>query len=177
MATVWNKQKLAAFDKEKCAEHPRNNLARNSKAPRSQEDYMNQVSEKLKSDKKVLQGVQYDRELHFRCSIATWWVFSQPANTGPLRIRPRDIPERIWHKPRIESWQLLVWSSFWRKRLSESDYAKFWPRWLLRHMAGAKRQIISITKASGATSGKKDMPLGLLLNSQEILALLWYTYQ
>ena len=39
-----SKRKLAALNKEDCEEHPRSNLAQNSCAPRSQEDYITQVS-------------------------------------------------------------------------------------------------------------------------------------
>ena len=46
MATK-NKRKLAAPNKENCEEHPRSNLAQNSNAPRSQEDYITQVSEEI----------------------------------------------------------------------------------------------------------------------------------
>ena len=46
MATC-NKRKLAALNKENCEEHPRSNLAQNSTAPRSQEDYITQVSEEI----------------------------------------------------------------------------------------------------------------------------------
>ena len=42
-----NKRKLAALNKENCEEHPRSNLAQNSTAPRSQEDYITQVSEEI----------------------------------------------------------------------------------------------------------------------------------
>ena len=42
-----NKRKLAALNKENCEEHPRSNLAQNSAAPRSQEDYITQVSEEI----------------------------------------------------------------------------------------------------------------------------------
>ena len=44
MATVRNKRKLAALNKENYEEHPRPNLALNSNVPRSQEDYITQVS-------------------------------------------------------------------------------------------------------------------------------------
>ena len=43
--TTRNKRKLAALNKENSEEHPRSNLAQNSSAPRSQEDYITQVSE------------------------------------------------------------------------------------------------------------------------------------
>ena len=42
-----NKRKLAALNKENCEEHPRRNLAQNSNVPRSQEDYIAQVSEEI----------------------------------------------------------------------------------------------------------------------------------
>ena len=42
-----NKRKLAALKKENCEEHPRSNLTQNSKAPRSQEDYIAQISEEI----------------------------------------------------------------------------------------------------------------------------------
>ena len=42
-----NKRKLAAFNKEKCEEHSRSNLASSSNVPRSQEDYITQVSEEI----------------------------------------------------------------------------------------------------------------------------------
>ena len=44
MATLRNKRKLASLNKENCEEHPRSNLAQNSNVPRSQEDYITQVS-------------------------------------------------------------------------------------------------------------------------------------
>ena len=42
-----NKRQLAALNKENCEEHPRSNLASNSNVPRSQEDYVTQVSEEI----------------------------------------------------------------------------------------------------------------------------------
>ena len=45
--TTRNKRKLAALNKENCEEHPGSNLAQNSSAPRSQEDYITQVSEEI----------------------------------------------------------------------------------------------------------------------------------
>ena len=45
--TTRNKRKLAALNKENCEEHPRSNLAQNSGAPRSQEEYVTQVSEEI----------------------------------------------------------------------------------------------------------------------------------
>ena len=45
--TTENKRKLAASNQENCEEHPRSNLAQNSGAPRSQEDYITQVFEEI----------------------------------------------------------------------------------------------------------------------------------
>ena len=42
-----NKRKQAALNKENCEEHPRSNLVQNSNVPRSQEDYITQVSEEI----------------------------------------------------------------------------------------------------------------------------------
>ena len=42
-----NKRKLAALKEENCEEQPRNNLVQNSNVPRSQEDYIAQVSEEI----------------------------------------------------------------------------------------------------------------------------------
>ena len=47
MATPRNKRNLAALNKEKCEDYTRNNLAENSIVPRSQEDYITQVSEEI----------------------------------------------------------------------------------------------------------------------------------
>ena len=45
--TTGNRRKLAALNKENCEEHPRSNMAQNSSARRSQEDYITQVSEEI----------------------------------------------------------------------------------------------------------------------------------
>ena len=42
-----NKRKLADLNKENCEEHPRINLAKDSNVPRSQDDYVTQVSEEI----------------------------------------------------------------------------------------------------------------------------------
>ena len=47
MVTLRNEKKLAALYKEKCEEHRRRNLAKNSNVARSQEDYITQISEEL----------------------------------------------------------------------------------------------------------------------------------
>ena len=50
---------MAALNKENCEEYPRSNLASNSNVPRSQEDYITQVSEEIEGrvTKKLSQEV------------------------------------------------------------------------------------------------------------------------
>ena len=52
-----NKRKLATLNKVNCEEHPRSYLAQNSNVPRSQEDYITQVSEEIEGrvTKKLLE--------------------------------------------------------------------------------------------------------------------------
>ena len=47
MATLRNENKFAALKKLKCQDHPRSNLAQNLNVPRSQGDYITQVSEEI----------------------------------------------------------------------------------------------------------------------------------
>ena len=47
MAVLRNERKLASLNKEDCEEDPRRNLAQNSYVPRSQEEYITQVSEEI----------------------------------------------------------------------------------------------------------------------------------
>ena len=42
-----NRRKPAAINRENCEEHPRSNLAQNSNVPRSQQEYITQVSEEI----------------------------------------------------------------------------------------------------------------------------------
>ena len=47
MATLRNKRKLVALNKETCEEHPGSTMAQSSNVPRSQGDYITQVSEEI----------------------------------------------------------------------------------------------------------------------------------
>ena len=49
MATLRNKRKLAVVNKKNCEELPRSIVAQNSNVPRSQEDYITQVSEEIEA--------------------------------------------------------------------------------------------------------------------------------
>ena len=69
--TTRNKSNLAALNKKNCDEHPRSNLAQNSNAPRSQEDYINQVSEEVEGRvTKRLSNELSKRENHILGALA-----------------------------------------------------------------------------------------------------------
>ena len=137
MATVRKKRKLASLKKEICEEHPRSNLAQNTNVSKSQEDYITQVSEEIEDrlTKKLFQEISRteNRFLGALSQLPNWWVPSEPANSGPLRIG--DVPERTWHKPENKWGWLPEWSSSWSKHLSQSDYTKLWPRRCLRQFS------------------------------------------
>ena len=47
MVTLRSMKKLAALNRENCEEHPRSNLAQNSKPPRSNENYITHFPEEI----------------------------------------------------------------------------------------------------------------------------------
>ena len=59
--TTRNNRKLAAINKVNCEEHPRSNLAQNSNAPRSQEDYIAQVFEEIEGRVKKRLSKEFSR--------------------------------------------------------------------------------------------------------------------
>ena len=56
-----NKRKLAVLNKENCDEQPRSNLVQNSNVPRSQEDYVTQVSEEIEERVTKKLSQEFDR--------------------------------------------------------------------------------------------------------------------
>ena len=130
MATIRNKKKLALLDKENCDEHPRSNMTQNSNVPRSQEDYITQVSEEIegRDAKKLSQEFTRRKKPHSRRVSTSWWLSHEPANSGPLWNRSGDVSERIWHKPGNEWGRLPEWSPSWSRHLPQPDDAKLWPR-------------------------------------------------
>ena len=47
MATLSNRRKFATLNKENCEKRPRSNMVQDTNIPRSQEDYISQVSEEI----------------------------------------------------------------------------------------------------------------------------------
>ena len=93
MATLRNKKKLAALIKENCEEHPGSNLARNFDVPRSQEDYKTQDCEEIEGRVRKKLSQEFSRtETRILGALARP---QEPANSGPLRNRSGDVPERI----------------------------------------------------------------------------------
>ena len=70
--TTRNKRKLATLNKENCEEHPRSNLAQNSNVPRSQEDYITQVSEEIEGRVTKRLSKEFSRtENRVLCALAS----------------------------------------------------------------------------------------------------------
>ena len=66
-----NKKKLAALNKENCEEHPSSNLEKNSIIPRSQEEYITQVSEEIEETVTKKLSQEYSRlENRILCELA-----------------------------------------------------------------------------------------------------------
>ena len=81
--TTRKKRKLAALNKENCEEHPRSNLAQNSSALRSQEDYITQGSEEIEGRVTKRLSKEFSRtENRTLGALATRWFFYEPATTG-----------------------------------------------------------------------------------------------
>ena len=88
-----NKRKLATLNKENCEEHPRSNLAQSSTAPRSQEDYITQVSEEIEG--------RVTKKLSQEFSRTENRILGALARLDDLLMNPlpqghsRDIPECV----------------------------------------------------------------------------------
>ena len=71
-------------------EHPSSNLVQNSKVPKSQEDYITQVSEETESrvTKKLSQEFSRTENRIFRRVIPSWRLSYEPANSRLLQNPP-----------------------------------------------------------------------------------------
>ena len=102
MATLRNNRKLAALNKEKCEEHPRSNLLQNSNVPRSQEDYITQVSEEIERriTKKLSQEFSRteNRILGALSRLDDFLMNPLIKGYGLLRNRSGDVLKCIWKK-------------------------------------------------------------------------------
>ena len=66
-----NRRKLAGLNKENGEEHPRSNLGKNSNVPRSQEDYVTQVSEEIQGRVTKKLSQEFGRtETRILCALA-----------------------------------------------------------------------------------------------------------
>ena len=91
------KRKLAALNKENYEEHPRSILAQNSNVPRSQEDYIAQVSEEIEGRVTEILSQEFSRtENRILGALARLDDFLM----NPLiQSHSGDVPERIEYKP------------------------------------------------------------------------------
>ena len=92
-----NKRKLTALNKENCEEHHRSNLVQNSNVPRSQEDYITQVSEVIEGrvTKKLSQEFvrTENRMLGALARLDDFLMTHEPTTPGPLRSHSGDVPD------------------------------------------------------------------------------------
>ena len=97
MATLRNERKLADLNKENCEEHPRSNLAQNTNFPRSQEDYVTQVSEETEDRVTTKLSKEFSRiESRILGALLRLDEFLlNPLKQGLSGV----IPERTWYKP------------------------------------------------------------------------------
>ena len=101
MATLRNKRKLTSLNKENHEEHPKSNQARYSNVPRTLEDYITQVSEKIAGRVTKKLSLEFSR-IESRISDAlskSEELVLKTTDAGSLRIRSGDIPEYTWRKP------------------------------------------------------------------------------
>ena len=95
METLRYAKKLAALKQENCEEHPRSNLAHNSNVPRSQKDYITEVSEKIEGRVTKKLSEEFNRTENRKSSAL--------ARVGELLINPLiqrylgTTPETSWN--------------------------------------------------------------------------------
>ena len=92
---------MVALNEANCEEHPRSNLAQNSNAPRSQEDYITQVSEKIvgRVTKRFSKDFSRTENRSLGALARLDGFLIETATTGPLQNHSGALPERIKYKP------------------------------------------------------------------------------
>ena len=122
------KRKLAALNKENCEEQPRSNLAQKSTAPRSQEDYITQVSEEIEGrvTKKLSQEFSRteNRKLGALASLDDFIL--NPLLQGHSGIT-RETSRNVFSINQGTNEDESQWPSSW------NGPAHLWPRGLPRH--------------------------------------------
>ena len=94
IATLRNKRKLAAVNKDSQEEHPRKNVSRETNVPRVNEDYIAQVSKEIEGRvTKIVSGVYQDRESDSRRFAKTGRFPSELTSSASIRNRSGDFRE------------------------------------------------------------------------------------
>ena len=107
--TTQNKRKLAALNKENCEENPRSNMAQNSGAPRSQEDYITQVSEEIEGRVTKRLPKEFSRTENRILGTHFYRDTPEPLRSPPgthhiiTRERMRTVPRMILILKRVSS--------------------------------------------------------------------------
>ena len=84
MATLSNKWKLAASNRENQEDYPKSKLAQNEKVPFSQEIYMTQFSEEIEDGQTKKMSQEFSRTENW-VALPNWWVLIEPAISRPYR--------------------------------------------------------------------------------------------
>ena len=128
MATLRNKTKLAALNKENCEEHPSSNQARNSSVPRSQEGYITRVSKEIEG--KVTTEMSQEFSMTEKCILGALSRLDDcrrpETHIAPTREQMKTTPRVIfilkqassatgWHKTLAQEMATTWWQEFMRK--------------------------------------------------------------
>ena len=118
MTTLRKKRKLAAVAKEAPAEHPRNGQSRNASVPRTNEDYITQVSEEIegrvtnklsqnfsRTQKRILGALSKLGEFLLNSQVRTQsgTVLGTPRNRGVENPEPNEDPSQNDLRPEVGS--------------------------------------------------------------------------
>ena len=119
MATLRNRRKLAALNKENCEEHPRSSLARNSNVPISQEDYISQVSKEIEGrvTKKLSREFSRTGNLFLGALFRLDDFLMNPLNQSHSGTAPVTSRNAMVHTKKHKWGRFPEWSSSWSDRL------------------------------------------------------------
>ena len=81
MTTLRYQRKFAAINSNNCAEHPRNNQARDTNVPRNQENYITQVSEEIER--------RVTKKLSQECSRKESRIFGALSKLDEILLNPQ----------------------------------------------------------------------------------------
>ena len=169
MPILLNKKKLAALNKNKCEEHLRSSLARNSIVPRSQGDYITQVSVKIERrvTKKLSQEFSWtENRILGALSPLNCFLMKPPnqGHSGTAGRRPGKHISRTREGMKTTPRVILILNqtSFtirWRYILAQKMATKLWQQFtrrshtapLVKHQKSRNRTSLPVNRNSAVT--------------------------